>query len=168
MEQDSGEYKEYVPVKRRRALEQQKLASAVKRGAGLESGSSEPGADEGPISGGEEAAQGPEARPSLLVKATQLKKEAPKLSEAETLVQTEKEMLERLSERKELMSVKELAKGIHYTEPMVTGTLLVHRSLLPLSVCMPDDAEFFMRTMWWTHILHMPEAEMIWTCVCLW
>jgi len=45
------------------------------------------------------------------------------LTEAETLIQSEKEMLERLSERKELMSVKELAKGIHYTEPMVTGAL---------------------------------------------
>lgn len=123
MEDDAEEYQEYVPVKRRRALEQQKIASALKRGLGL--GASERGADDARLSddeeGGDHAQQGPDARPSLLVKATQLKKEAPKLSEAELVVQTEKEMLERLSERKELMSVKELAKGIHYTEPMVTG-----------------------------------------------
>lgn len=62
-----------------------------------------------------------EAKPSLLVKATQLKKELPEVSETEQMVQQEKEMIEHLSDRKTLMSVRELAKGITYTEPMFTG-----------------------------------------------
>lgn len=39
----------------------------------------------------------------------------------EQLVQQEKEMLEHLSDRKTLMSVRELAKGITYTDPIQTG-----------------------------------------------
>lgn len=62
-----------------------------------------------------------EAKPSLLVKATQLKKEQPEISPTEQVVLLEKEMIENLSDRKTLMSVHELAKGITYTEPLLTG-----------------------------------------------
>ena len=39
----------------------------------------------------------------------------------EQIVQQEKEMIEHLPDRKTLMSVRELAKGITYTEPFLTG-----------------------------------------------
>ncbi|KAL6225575.1 hypothetical protein ACLB2K_004424 [Fragaria x ananassa] len=48
-------------------------------------------------------------KPSLLVKASQLKRDAPEIIQTEQLVQQEKEMIEHLSDRKTLMSVRELA-----------------------------------------------------------
>lgn len=62
-----------------------------------------------------------EAKPSLLVKASQLKKEQPEITQTEQIILQEKEMIEHLSDRKTLMSVRELAKGITYTEPLLTG-----------------------------------------------
>lgn len=62
-----------------------------------------------------------ESKPSLLVKATQLKRDQPEITPSEQIVQQEKEMIEHLSDRKTLMSVRELAKGITYTEPLLTG-----------------------------------------------
>ena len=113
------DYEEYVPVKKRRIMEQEKLLAAKAKIRGV--ASRRPGAGEGGDdqangsyeADGTEALGGPEARPTLLVKAMQLKKEQPEMSKTEQLIQEEKEMLERLSERKTLMSVKELAKGIH-------------------------------------------------------
>ncbi|KAH7298380.1 hypothetical protein KP509_25G040400 [Ceratopteris richardii] len=106
---DDESYQEYVPVKKRKQLEAQKFLQ--RKGRGLSSSTT----DEG-----DEAVHS-EAKPSLLVKASQLKKELPEISATEQLVNQEKEMIERLSERKTLMSVRELAKGIQYTEPMETG-----------------------------------------------
>ena len=57
----------------------------------------------------------------MLVKASQLKKDFPEISPMEHIVQQEKDMIEWLSDRKTPMSVWELAKGIEYHEPMVTG-----------------------------------------------
>jgi len=62
-----------------------------------------------------------ESKPSLLVKASQMKREQPDISVTEQIVQQEKEMIENLSDRKTLMSVRELAKGITYSEPLPTG-----------------------------------------------
>ncbi|KAJ7568282.1 hypothetical protein O6H91_01G025800 [Diphasiastrum complanatum] len=66
-------------------------------------------------------AKAAEMKPSLLLKSSQLKKDQPEVSATEQMVRQEKDMIERLSERKTLMSVRELAKGIQYTEPMKTG-----------------------------------------------
>ncbi|KAI3976534.1 hypothetical protein MKX01_008392 [Papaver californicum] len=62
-----------------------------------------------------------ENKPSLLVKASQLKRDLPEITPIEQKVQEEKEMIEHLSDRKTLMSVRELAKGITYTKPLETG-----------------------------------------------
>lgn len=62
-----------------------------------------------------------EAKPSLLVQASQIKRDLPEVSPTEQMVQQEKEMMEHLSDRKTLMSVRELAKGITYSEPLPTG-----------------------------------------------
>ncbi|CAH2053307.1 unnamed protein product, partial [Thlaspi arvense] len=62
-----------------------------------------------------------EDRPSLLVQATHLRRNLPEVSATEQIVSEEKEMMEQLSAKKTLMSVRELAKGITYTEPLLTG-----------------------------------------------
>lgn len=110
-EEDDGEddYQEYVPIKKRRIQEAQKFLQ--RKGRGVASSTTEDGNEDG----------NSEAKPSLLVKASQLKKEQPEITATQQLVIQEKEMIERLSERKTLMSVRELAKGIQYTEPMKTG-----------------------------------------------
>lgn len=106
MEEDD-EYVEYVPVAKRRAMEAQKILQRKGNVSALE--------DE------LEKSKLAEAKPSLLVQASQLKRDAPEISPTQQLVQQEKEMIENLSDRKTLMSVRELAKGITYTEPLPTG-----------------------------------------------
>lgn len=98
---------DYVPVRRRRAIEQQRLLA--RRGRGVAFGAM---AEEGGLG---------EARPSLLVTATALRKDAPELTETEQQAREEKEMFDRLVDKKQLVSVRELAKGIQYTESMRTG-----------------------------------------------
>nr|GMD30548.1 DEAD-box ATP-dependent RNA helicase 35 [Ipomoea batatas] len=105
--EEDDDYVEYIPVAKRRALEAQKILQRKGKSAALEEEA--------------EKIKEVEAKPSLLVKATQLKKELPEVTETEQMVQQEKEMIEHLSDRKTLMSVRELAKGITYTEPMFTG-----------------------------------------------
>ncbi|XP_002517695.2 LOW QUALITY PROTEIN: DEAD-box ATP-dependent RNA helicase 35 [Ricinus communis] len=99
---------EYVPVMKRRALEAQKILDRKRKACALE----------------DEQKKKPkvfEAKASLLVQVSDLKREHPEISEIEQIVQQEKEMLEHLSDMKALMSVQELAKGITYTEPLLTG-----------------------------------------------
>jgi ATP-dependent RNA helicase DDX41 len=103
------DFQEYIPVKKRRLLEAQKLLQ--RKGKGMFAST----ADD------MDALKASEAKPSLLVKSSQIKKDQPEISVTEALVIQEKEMIERLSEKKQLMSVRELAKGILYTEPMQTG-----------------------------------------------
>ncbi|GAB4850058.1 DEAD-box ATP-dependent RNA helicase 35 [Ancistrocladus abbreviatus] len=106
MEEDD-DYVEYIPVQKRRALEAQKILQRKGKSSAAEDDS--------------EKLKLAEAKPSLLVKATQLKRDVPETSPTEKLVLQEKEMIENLSDRKTLMSVRELAKGITYTEPLWTG-----------------------------------------------
>ncbi|KAK3013312.1 hypothetical protein RJ639_008074 [Escallonia herrerae] len=106
MEEDD-DYVEYVPVAKRRALEAQKILQH--KGKSLA------------ISDEREFSKVPEAKPSLLVKASQLKREQPEISVTEKIVQQEKEMIEHVSDRKPLMSVREIAAGITYSEPLPTG-----------------------------------------------
>ncbi|KAM7519410.1 hypothetical protein LguiB_018372 [Lonicera macranthoides] len=106
MEEDD-DYVEYVPVAKRRAMEAQKILQRKGKSSAVE--------DE------TETLKLAEAKPSLLVKASQLKRDQPEISPTEEMVQQEKEMIEHLSDRKTLMSVRELAKGITYKEPLPTG-----------------------------------------------
>ncbi|CAH9134170.1 unnamed protein product [Cuscuta epithymum] len=105
--EDDDDYVEYVPVAKRRALEAQKILQRTG-----ESTQSKKEAEE---------TKQVEEKTSLLMKATQLKKEMPDVSVAEQIFQQEREIIEHLSDRKALMSVRELAKGINYTDPMFTG-----------------------------------------------
>lgn len=106
MEEDD-DYVEYIPIAKRRAMEAQKILQRKGKASAFE--------DE------TEKSTLAEVKPSLLVKATQLKKDQPEISQTEQRVQQEKEMIEHLPDRKALFSVRELAKGITYTEPLLTG-----------------------------------------------
>ncbi|KAL7170781.1 hypothetical protein ACSBR2_035621 [Camellia fascicularis] len=105
--EEEGDYEEYVRVAKHRAMEAQKILQQKGKSLAFE--------DE------TEKSKLAEAKPSLLVKATQLKRDQPEISPTEQIVQQEKEMIEHLSDRKTLMSVRELAKGITYEEPLLTG-----------------------------------------------
>jgi len=105
--EEEDNYVEYVPVAKRRALTAQMILQRRGNITALE--------DE------LEKSKLAEAKPSLLVKASQLKRDQPEISQTEQIVQQEKEMIEHLSDKKTLMSVRELAKGITYTEPLLTG-----------------------------------------------
>lgn len=105
--EEEDDYVEYIPVAKRRAMEAQKILQRKGKSSSLEEEM--------------EKSKLAEAKPSLLVKASQLKREQPEISPTEQIVQQEKEMIEHLSDRKTLMSVRELAKGITYTEPLLTG-----------------------------------------------
>ncbi|XP_028795927.1 DEAD-box ATP-dependent RNA helicase 35-like [Neltuma alba] len=102
------DYVEYVPVAKRRAMEAQMVLERK-------------GKSSSTVDGDLEKSRMAEAKPSLLVKASQLKRDQPEISPTEQIVRQEKEMIENLSDRKTLMSVRELAKGITYTEPLPTG-----------------------------------------------
>ncbi|KAK2353300.1 DEAD-box ATP-dependent RNA helicase [Trifolium repens] len=107
MEEDD-DYEEYVPVAKRRAMEAQKILQRKGKASAA-------------IDDDSEKLRVVETKPSLLVKASQLKKDQPEISVTEQIVQQEKEMIENLPDNKTLKSVRELAKGITYTEPLPTG-----------------------------------------------
>ncbi|KAG5410455.1 hypothetical protein IGI04_006774 [Brassica rapa subsp. trilocularis] len=105
--EDDDDYVEYVLMAKRRAMEEQKVLQ--RKGKVLE------------LEEEAEKEKLAESKPSLLVQATQLKKDVPEVSATEQIILQEKEMMEHLSDKKTLMSVRELAKGITYTEPLLTG-----------------------------------------------
>ncbi|KAL4559899.1 hypothetical protein LXL04_032045 [Taraxacum kok-saghyz] len=105
--ENEDDYEEYIPIAKRRAMEAQKILQRKGQASTLE--------DE------TEKSKQVETKPSLLVKASQLKRDQPEVTPTEHAVQQEKEMMENLSDRKTLMSVRELAKGITYSEPLPTG-----------------------------------------------
>ncbi|CAN7085822.1 unnamed protein product [Brassica oleracea var. botrytis] len=98
------DYVEYVPVAKLRAMEKHKILQR-----------------KGKVSAFEKEMVTESSKPSLLVQATQLKRDAPEVTATEHIILQEKEMMDRLSDKKTLMSIRELAKGITYTEPMTTG-----------------------------------------------
>jgi ATP-dependent RNA helicase DDX41 len=117
------DYEEYVPVAKRRAIEAQKLLHRSKPPPSASAPAQNPNVDPSPAAPPDpiNLPPPPSAKPSLLVQASQLKLAAPEISATEQLLQQEKEMIEHLSDRKTLMSVRELAKGITYTDPIQTG-----------------------------------------------
>ncbi|KAI3849594.1 hypothetical protein MKX03_010797 [Papaver bracteatum] len=132
--EEDDDYEEYIPVKKRRLMEAQKI---LQRKGGKTAVLGEGDVEESKLA---------ENKPSLLVKASQLKRDLPEITPIEQKVQEEKEMIEHLSDRKTLMSVRELAKGITYTEPLETGW----KPPLPIRRMSPKDCDLI-RKQW--HIL---------------
>ena len=58
---------------------------------------------------------------SLLLKAAQMKRDTPAESAAVVMVREEEEIMKNIEAKKALMSAKELAKGVEYTQRMETG-----------------------------------------------
>ncbi|KAF2594968.1 hypothetical protein F2Q70_00044337 [Brassica cretica] len=82
------DYVEYVPVAKRRAMEKHKILQR-----------------KGKVSAFEKEKVTESSKPSLLVQATQLKRDAPEVTATEHIILQEKEMMDRLSDKKTLMTM---------------------------------------------------------------
>ncbi|KAL6289059.1 hypothetical protein ACE6H2_006569 [Prunus campanulata] len=139
------DYVEYVPVAKRRAMEAHKILQRKIMSFGLEEKSDKLKltAQANPsllVKAQSEksnfVAEDKPSRPSLLVKSLEMKHEAPKITPIQQMVQQEKEIIDNLSDRKTLMSVGELAKGITYTDPIPTGWKPpLHIRRMPMKQC---------------------------------
>jgi ATP-dependent RNA helicase DDX41 len=108
-------YIPYVPVKERKKAEFEKHRKRH-RPADIV-------AEENKDTGSQDDALGPRSKVSLLDQHSELKKkaEAHKVSELDKQKEEEAKILHDIKEASALMSVAELAKGVVYTEPLVTG-----------------------------------------------
>ncbi|CAL1379412.1 unnamed protein product [Linum trigynum] len=122
-ELEEDEYVEYVPVAKRRALNAKKALLLDRRKGGTDSCDlGDEILNDSPSWSANKLAAESKPQSLLLVQAAQLKGKQPAITRTEQLAQQEIEMIRDLSsERKPLMSVRELAKGITYNEPLPTG-----------------------------------------------
>ncbi|XP_034197205.1 DEAD-box ATP-dependent RNA helicase 35-like isoform X2 [Prunus dulcis] len=133
------DYVEYVPVAKRRAMETHKILQRKVKSFGLEEKSKElklatQANPQSEISNF--VTEDKPSRPSLFVKSLEMKHEAPQITSIQQMVQQEKEIIDNLSNRKTLMSVGELAKGITYTDPIPTGWKpRLHIRRMPMKQC---------------------------------
>ncbi|CAL5421909.1 hypothetical protein CsSME_00037726 [Camellia sinensis var. sinensis] len=84
--EEEDDYEEFVPVAKRRAMEAQNILQRKGKSSAFEDETEKSKLDE--------------AKPILLVKATQLKRDQLEISPTEQIVQQEKEMIEHWSDRK--------------------------------------------------------------------
>ncbi|KAK9887357.1 hypothetical protein WA026_022026 [Henosepilachna vigintioctopunctata] len=119
---DDDTYVPYVPVKERKKLELLKLGRLTQlreldQQKAKSSSENETNDDEG------DELWGRKNNVSLLDQHTELKKlaEAKKVSAVERQLKKEEEILEIVAEKKALMGVSELAKGIQYSDPIKTS-----------------------------------------------
>ena len=117
-ESDDSEYVPYVPVKQRKKEKLLRLGRLGRDEHNKPKSSSENEINEDD----EDQVWGRKYNISLLDQHTELKKlaEAKKVSAVERQLKKEEEILEIVAEKKALMGVSELAKGIHYVEPIKT------------------------------------------------
>jgi len=121
---EDDNYEEYIPVAKRRAMEAERLRQLrlSKPAPSSAAASSLPLPPPPPLPPAPQpSAPNAAAKPSLLVKATQLKRAAPEVTATEQRIQQEKEVIDNLSDFKSLRSVREIAKGIVYKDPIETG-----------------------------------------------
>eukprot|EP00240_Pyramimonas_obovata_P000416 CAMPEP_0118924548 /NCGR_PEP_ID=MMETSP1169-20130426/2636_1 /TAXON_ID=36882 /ORGANISM="Pyramimonas obovata, Strain CCMP722" /LENGTH=561 /DNA_ID=CAMNT_0006865675 /DNA_START=384 /DNA_END=2065 /DNA_ORIENTATION=+ len=116
VEETNDDEEEYVPLKKRRMKEMEERAMRLGKGLAVLK-ESEANEEE------EEDAAAPvaQSKESLLVKSAQLRRDNPEESEVAKMVKEEMEILKNITEKKALMSAKELAKGITYTQRMETN-----------------------------------------------
>ncbi|GJN28032.1 hypothetical protein PR202_gb16113 [Eleusine coracana subsp. coracana] len=111
-------YDEYVPIAKRRAMEAERHhqfcnAKPIPSSAAT---TLPP-----PHQPDQTSAPGTGTKPSLLITAMQLNRASTELTPTEQLIQEEKDMIDHLSERKPLMSVRDIARGVVYSNPIETG-----------------------------------------------
>ncbi|KFQ79129.1 putative ATP-dependent RNA helicase DDX41, partial [Phoenicopterus ruber ruber] len=118
--EEDDDYVPYVPVKQRKQQMLQKLLQMRRKG-----GSEEEQRDSGSEQRGDEddIPLGPQSNISLLDQHQHLKEkaEARKESAKEKQLKEEEKILESVAEGRALMSVKEMAKGITYDDPIKTS-----------------------------------------------
>ncbi|XP_065087670.1 ATP-dependent RNA helicase abstrakt [Ochlerotatus camptorhynchus] len=120
--EDDDKYVPYVPVMERKKQQLLKLGRIVQLTAEASNVGKSSSENEHDEEGAEEA-WGRKFNISLLDQHTELKKiaEAKKISAVEKQLKEEEKILESVAEKKALMGVAELAKGIQYEEPIKTS-----------------------------------------------
>uniref|UniRef100_A0A1B0CS55 RNA helicase n=1 Tax=Lutzomyia longipalpis TaxID=7200 RepID=A0A1B0CS55_LUTLO len=119
--EDDSNYVPYVPVKKRRKEQLMKLGRIVQ--LTTEASSANKSSSENEHDEESEEVWGRKFNISLLDQHTELKKiaEAKKVSAVEKQLKEEEKILESVAEKKALMGVAELAKGIQYEDPIQTS-----------------------------------------------
>ncbi|KAL8121009.1 DEAD-box ATP-dependent RNA helicase 35-like [Apium graveolens] len=113
-EEEDDDYVDYVPVEKRRALAAQQIQQRKS--------DQRQGNDRQPSSViYKNAEPKPEPRPPSLLEASRMRKPVEMIDLREKIEQEEKDIVDNLSDRKALKSVRELAKDINYTESLKTG-----------------------------------------------
>ncbi|XP_031563037.1 probable ATP-dependent RNA helicase DDX41 [Actinia tenebrosa] len=118
---DDDDYEPYVPLKERKKMELQKKEKLLKRKTTLEK--KEEKDTKKSLENDEGQFSAPVPNVSLLDQHSELKKiaEAVKETHYDKQLKEEEKILESIAERKALMAVGEIAKGIVYTESIKTG-----------------------------------------------
>lgn len=113
-------YQPYIPVKQRRLM---KVSKAEKKGPASVNTVDNPKADRNSEPPESDSRIGPSANISLLDQHADLKKRAEQVIESEREKQLREEdiLLQAVAEKRALMGVGELAKGVQYEEPIKTG-----------------------------------------------
>ncbi|KAK9810473.1 hypothetical protein WJX72_011297 [[Myrmecia] bisecta] len=122
--EEADDYEEYIPIKKRRLLEAEQRLSRLGKVAGPLAPAEQAAFLENACdAGGTSDAGPPQARvkESLLISTAKARKGQPEESEAEKRLKEEAEILRAITQRTALKSVKELAKGVTYTQRMATG-----------------------------------------------
>ncbi|XP_006816434.1 putative ATP-dependent RNA helicase DDX41 [Saccoglossus kowalevskii] len=115
------EYVPYVPLKERKKEKYEKAQKVLKRKLLQQKENKDSEREEEDVE--DEVYTGPLANVSLLDQHSELKKKAEvsKETKLDKQLEEEEKILQSIQEQKALMTVKELAKGITYTEALVTG-----------------------------------------------
>lgn len=121
-ESDDDSYVPYVPVKERKKQQLYKMGRIIQLTAEAAAANKSSSDNERDDDGHEEV-WGRKFNISLLDQHTELKKiaEAKKVSAVEKQLKEEEKILESVAEKKALMGVAELAKGIQYEDPIKTS-----------------------------------------------
>ncbi|ESO91087.1 hypothetical protein LOTGIDRAFT_163615 [Lottia gigantea] len=124
--ESDDDYVPYVPIKQRKKQQMQAIEKKLGRTVATikqEEEKKESTNDEEEVEEDPESSVGPNAHISLLDQHSELKKkaEAKKETAREKLLKEEEKILESVAEKKALMGVAELAKGIQYEDPIKTG-----------------------------------------------
>lgn len=112
------DYVPYIPIKQRKKIQLQEVEKRLGKVKPKEEEKSESSSEEE-----EDEDAGPKAHVSLLDQHSELKKKAQVKKETakEKMLKEEERILESVAEKKALMGVAELAKGIQYEDPIKTG-----------------------------------------------
>ncbi|XP_033122481.1 probable ATP-dependent RNA helicase DDX41 [Anneissia japonica] len=118
--EDEEDYVPYVPLKERRRQQFEKANKYLNKRSIKESEEMVADAEQ---EGRDEAKEGPLAKMSLMDQHAELKKQAEsiKLTERDKQLEKEQQLLQSVQEQRALKTVRELATGTTYTDPIKTG-----------------------------------------------